>query len=108
MPTEMVVPVMAAGIKKPDLLTRLRVYAGQVRALVAVTREASQRKIAFDPSTTVLLSDYVLNLKGKFVELLWHLAIFATAVCPVPDVLLKGRRHGSGARVIFFQRVPGL
>lgn len=65
----------------------------RVGALVVIVGKACEREVAGDGLTTVLLSDHMINLHGKLVVDLRHLAVFTTVASSLPDELAESDLH---------------
>lgn len=59
----MCAPLLAAGIEKLDDMTSIRIDSGEIRALVQIAIDASQREVCEAISATVLFGKDVFHLE---------------------------------------------
>jgi hypothetical protein len=81
---EVVGPLIAPRVKKPDDLSGLRVDSGQVRAFMKIAAVAGERQIVSIFEAAVLLRDDVLDMMPQFAMFLAQTAVFAPPVSPAP------------------------
>jgi hypothetical protein len=76
-PTEMPRPTLPPRMKKARNPSSPRIDPGQVRTFVMIAHETRKREIAGNGLSSVLAGHDVFDLKGKLIEHLRHLAVFA-------------------------------
>lgn len=93
-PLEMLLPLMASWMEKPDNSPGARITSGDVRPLVVVAKETSQRQIPGRRWTIVLARNNVVNLKGKVVVISRHPAVFTDVSGATPNQTFQAKVHG--------------
>ena len=64
----MVAPSVLARVEKPDEVPSCRIMPGDVRALMPVAVQASQGKIVEGGGTSMLVRDYVVDVKRQGID----------------------------------------
>ena len=72
-------------MEQPDDFTRQRINAGEVRPLVAVAVDATQREVFAVAGPAMFLRDDVIDLKIEAGELFREVAILAALRGSLPD-----------------------
>ena len=94
-PLEMVFPIVLAGMKQPDNLTRLGIHPSNIRSFVVVTCETREREIPQFVTAVMFAGNDVIDLKGQHVMLLRHPAVLAERTCPLPHLIDEHLLHSS-------------
>jgi hypothetical protein len=103
----MFVPSIVARVEQTGDLSRFGINPRNVRAFVQIAWQTGQRQIPGLRQTTVLLSDNVVDLKQRVVELLRNAAVFTARFGPLPYQQLEPLLHGSRFAVTGTKRSPG-
>jgi hypothetical protein len=92
-PSKVQRPCVGARIEQASQYAGLWIEAGEVRTFVAIACETCQRKIGLDGKAAVFLRLGVFDFKGQWIELLRHLAVFASRIRPLPNESPKRSLH---------------
>lgn len=74
---------------------------------MVVTCEASQTQVTGESQASVLFGEDVIDVEGKSVVLVGHLAVFATATRTLPDQFLKHPVHARSVRLAIAALLQG-
>jgi hypothetical protein len=84
-PFKMIAPRVPSGIEERNNFASFRVPSCNVGALAPVAVDARQRQIGQAGFTGVLARYDVVDVEGRCVGRLGHVAIFAAPLCPIPN-----------------------
>ena len=80
-------------MEQPCEFTRLWIPAAQVCPLVIIAGKARQGQIVRLIGVMVFLGNDMFGLKGQFIELLFHMAVFAAVARAFPNQPSQGGVH---------------
>lgn len=93
MPAKMLAPIIVPRMKQPRELPCVGINSSQIRALVAVAPQASQRQILKSTGTAMLPGDDMVDRESPHMSSLGHSTVFACLSGSTPDVLDQGHVH---------------
>jgi hypothetical protein len=93
----MLLPFISAWVEESDDTSSNWITSSNVRSLVVVTGKTGQREIPGSGPATVLAGNDVVNLEGKGVVFLLHLAVLTGAPSAPPDQTIKAKIHCAGS-----------
>jgi hypothetical protein len=82
-------PILSTGIKERGHLARHGINAGEIWTFSVVAEEAGKREVFAGGLPAVFTSNDMVDLEPEDIAILWHLAVFAAMLGPLPDEPLK-------------------
>jgi|GEM_PF-5862488 len=101
-PSEMALPFVASGIKKPRSSARLPVNAGKVADAATIAGEAGPCEIAEHRLAAMLLGNDVVRFKASRRVCLGKPAVFATSAGAPSDAIAQSGRNAAHAPAACF------